>query len=1050
MAIKEQANNASLTGGVTEFAENPNEPQVAGIGSALLDIFLNAKPPVKPKPNVADSVPTPISEESILKNQKITDVDEEGLPIQKKQPDAKSYRATSDAFAKENLSPEGYARWKEQGKQAEKITPDANVMTEANKALGELDPNTPFTKEREVYDNVESIYNVDQAILSTKKGVDFNFEKLETGDDVLELIDRMSAIYKDPTKAAKRGIITNKETLANASDLLADELGLTRKLFKQGRGATMNAEEMLAVRQILVKSAERLEDLTSKIASGRHTPEDLLKFRRQMAIHAGIQMKAKAAQTEIARALQAFNIPVGLRGPEVRADMVQEMLQESGGAELAVKLAKGYQKTIKEGGRAAGNKYINGAWHTKATNIFNEIYINGLLSWSTTHLKNLIATPVFQVYQLPEEILAGMYGTIERGVRKSTGLARGSDDGVFVGQAFARIYGWSRAWKEAWLVAGKTFRTEQPASFGQKIDHAKYKAIDAETLGSNNFWSGPVDMLGKVIRLPGRGLQTADDFWKTIAQRGELHSQAYIAKKTSLRNGDDAVTANDNAMMLLVDPKAIGDDLAAKANYATLTDDPGIIGKMTNAVQSTVIGRILLPFARVPTNAVIRAAERVPWMAALNPRVYGDLIGKRGPAARQKALGRLTWTAGTMYMFSEWAATGRITGSMPRSEKQRNLLPPGWQPYSIVFRDQTNKEDWLDSEGDLLPLYDVNGLPNGPLKYIKYAGLEPVGAVLGIAADVVERQRRTDDPLQRENIATAAAMATMDYFQNLPFLQSIGDITKAIEYSNLDYLTSGPLGNMIGIVPLPYASAQRTIARGTGDQTTTKISSDLSYYTLEEVEAMRDADGNVPYDYVGRLKGGAGEWFNRSIDDAWKLQTKDSLVFGSNENELAIQYDVLGNPKVSNTARFDVRPGEALWNLVTSFDVKRGDKLEWWQKELYRIGMPLVTKRKMLAGKIRLTEKQMSDWTNLAKNEVLVRKSGERPLVFRDALIKLVTSSGYDRLPLHQKQNKVKNLENEYYETAINALLSLEGNDELRDVYDDYLFVRDKLRAKTY
>ena len=1062
--IKEQANNASLTGGVTEIAENPNEPQVAFLGPLIRKFLGDGKP--KPKPEslpegVAETVPTPISEKTVLNNEKVLTVDEKGLPVRKLNESAKSYAKTSDYWAKQNLSPDGYARWKEQGNQAKIIEPDKDVLTEANKALSELNPNTPFLKKEKAFEDIEKIYNVDQAIISGKNGIDFNFEKLETGDDVLELIDRMSAIYKNPTEAAKRGIITNKETLANASDLLADELGLTKRLFKQGRGATMNAEEMTAVRQLLVKSAESLENLSSKIASGQYTPEDLIKFRRQMAVHAGIQMKAKAAQTEIARAMQAFNIPAGSRSGIIRSDMIDQMLQESGGAKLAIKLAKGYQKTIKEGGRAAGNIYVDKGWYAKTSKIWNEIYINGLLSHTTTHMKNLIATPVFQLYQIPEEILAGTYGIAERGIRDGLGklgfAARGADDGVYIGQSFARIYGWSKAFREAWTVAGKTLRTEVPASLGSKIEQSQYKAIDAEALGSNNFWSGSVDLLGKSIRMPGRLLQTADDFWKTIAQRGELHSQAYLAKQTSLRNGDDMVTANDNATMILIDPRVVGKELTDKANYATLTSDPGIIGKFTNAIQSTVLGRVLLPFARVPTNAVIRAAERVPWMAALNYKTYTNLLGMNGPAARQKTMARLTLTSGTMYMFSEYAAEGRVTGSMPRSEKQRNLLPPGWQPYSLVFRNKENDSDWLDADGDELPLYDINGLPNGPLKYIRYSGLEPVGAILGIAADIVERQRRTDDPMMREDLATAAALATMDYFGNLPFLQSIGDITKAFEYSDLDYVTKGPLGNMLGIAPLPYSSAQRAFSRGYGSGEQTKISSDLQYYTLEDINAMPvDEDGNPPYEDVGKLKGSSGDWFERSYTDAWKLQTKDSLIFGSDKEELAIQYDVLGEPKQTHTSRFDIRPGEAMWNLMSPFNIKRGDALPEWKKELYRIGMPLVSKRKMLDGKIRLNENQMSDWTRLAKREVLLKQPVMGVTTFLPALESLIVSRLYKEKTLKEKINAVKKLESDYYDAAINMLL-IERNSEnelkypeLVQVYNDLQFVKTKLQKEQY
>ena len=48
--IKEQANNAALTGGVTEIAENPNEVQVAGGPiKTLLNLF-EAATNSKPKP----------------------------------------------------------------------------------------------------------------------------------------------------------------------------------------------------------------------------------------------------------------------------------------------------------------------------------------------------------------------------------------------------------------------------------------------------------------------------------------------------------------------------------------------------------------------------------------------------------------------------------------------------------------------------------------------------------------------------------------------------------------------------------------------------------------------------------------------------------------------------------------------------------------------------------------------------------------------------------------------------------------------------------------
>ena len=1046
MAIEEQANNASLTGGVTEIAENPNEIQVAGGGLkpllGMLESIFKPKPKPKPLPkDVAKQTPTGIAESAILEKDNL------------------SYGRTADYWAKQSLSPEGYKRWVKQNKQARVIKPaDDIVIDNANKAISELTADAPIDKTKILIDKdtTQSLFNINKILKKDNKGgLDFNFEHLKTGDDVLNLIDGVSNIYKDPIKLAKRGIITNKETLANASDLLADELGLTKRLFKQGRGAVMNAEEMTAVRGLIIKSAERLHMLARKVASG--DAGDALKFRRQLAIHAAIQMKAKAAQTEIARAMQAFNIPVGMRTEDLQLDAIASVLKESGGHDLAMKMAKGLVENAKEGGRKSINKYARDGWGSKTLKAWQEVYINGLLSYTSTAMKNFFATPVFQTYQLAEEVLAGTFGLVERSVRKYTpGLARSSvDDGVYLGNAFARMYGWSKSFKEAWLVAGKTWRTESAASFGQHIDNGEFKAISAAQFGSNNFWSTPIDYLGKIIRLPGRGLQTVDDFWKTIAQRGELHTQAYMAKRMSLANGDDMITANDNARMILIDPRAVNPQLDEIANYATLTSDAGKIGKLTTAIQSNFFGRLLLPFARVPTNAVLRTLERSP-AGLLSPSFWKAM--KAGPKARQQALARLTFGSATMYMFHEYATSGRVTGAYPKEREQQRMLPPGWQPYSLVFRDKSKidangnpvvDDVWKDADGDLLPLFDQYGLPNGPLKYVTYVGLEPIGAVLGISADVAERMRRTNDPKKAQHMAGVAVFSVLDYFQEMPFLQGIGDITSALEHDDVSYLTEGVFRNTLGPFPKPFGNLTSTLARSYGDNVATKATEITEYYSLEDVkkfkkiklpsgEMVYEKTGTKypPYEDVGKPK--YGNFINNTLDGIWAKQTKDTFFFGDPDNE-AIQYDVLGHPKVTNTARFDIRPGEAMWNLITPFDVKRGAAIEPWIKKIYQVGMPLSFSRDKLLGKIQLNDKQISDWTYLAKNVVGVKEKK-----FRRALKGLVIREEFSDLSVEERKNKIKNLENKFYKAAIERLIRIKGNEDLYEIYRNVTRVRDE------
>lgn len=57
--------------------------------------------------------------------------------------------------------------------------------------------------------------------------------------------------------------------------------------------------------------------------------------------------------------------------------------------------------------------------------------------------------------------------------------------------------------------------------------------------------------------MPGRSLQSGDDFWKTGLQRGELHRQAFLARQNALANGKSITEADEAAMMIHLDPRSV-------------------------------------------------------------------------------------------------------------------------------------------------------------------------------------------------------------------------------------------------------------------------------------------------------------------------------------------------------------------------------------------------------------------------------------------------------------------------------------------------------------
>jgi hypothetical protein len=1029
MALPDSAMDASRTGAPLR---PEGEVQVASAAADFLKLLNNLKR--------APRVPTPIEERAAGKG---------------------AYEARQREGAQQLLSPEGQQRFSDANNIAnEAIRPDPTVryaedalnqqpeqvVAGAREGLRGVDPATmetsprvaaaqPGATEIDAGDAIRltSETRVDDFIRNGSEGVDFNFDRIETGDDVKLLVNTMSDIYASPIEAAKRGIQTNLETTARADELLADELGLTRTLLKRKTGDLLNAEQMTAARVVLVRSAERLIDLATAIRDGDTTGATMVKFRRQMAIHAGIQMQVKGAQTEIARSLQAMRIPAAARTLEDVAKFQEIILQESGGRKAAAKMAQAVLKANATGGRAQVHKVAMNGWK-RADGIFAEVYVNGLLSWFPTHVKNFVGTPLFMAAQLPEELLAGVYGGMERGIRRAVGAGR-DEEGVYVGQAAARVIGYTQAVRDAFVTAARTIATEDSADALNKIEGASFKNIRSESSGPfGRFFNA----LGKVVRLPSAGLMGADDFWKVFAQRGELYAQAYGEGRQALRLGKSQQEATDNLMMAILDPRSYAGELDEFARYSTLTSDTGWLGKIGRDIQKIpFFGRMYVPFVTAPTNSILRYYERmVP-----NSGVLKD------PVARQKALARLTIGWGASYGLYSMAIDGRITGAYPREQSQRDLLPPKWQPYSFVFRG----DNWpTDEDGDPLPLYDrVTGAPNGSLTYVSYAGIEPVGALIGIAAETAERMRRTNDPEARQNIASAAIGAGLKYLTDLPMLQSIGDIMEVLERGDLTKLARSPIGGM-----MPFSSAVRAVERSI-DPTIRKPSGSYDYYTLEDVQEMGpDESGLLQTDLIGTVKGGFVPGFFDGLAQLKAMLTERPLYGGASDEETGIQYDILGRARESSV-RFDVSPVRAFYNLAMPFDISVGEAPGPVYLAHIELGGPLRMKKEKSGG-FRFTEALQAQWVNAAKNEVMLPDARGQLVDFRTAMTALVLSPSFLRVGRTEtpeqrrtrQRNAMRNLEDEYFDAGLERTLARPENQDVYLAYRDYTNNRNRAQGQ--
>jgi hypothetical protein len=1051
MIPKEQAQDALDAGGVNQFADTqPHSPEFTQVANLFSEIF---KRTLKQSGSAVDTATDAAGD--------VVPGTEVPMPsTERLMPDGTSYSQVQDANKANLLSPQGVARFDAAGGDAsiatnlpadpleldealstsalssDEIVQQQAKNANANKASG-------FFNEGDTLD-VFDMYVNRGVLVNTDEGIDFNFDKLDSGEDILAVINAVSEIIKDPTEAAKRGVKANTETLEVAQQKLADELGFTKKILQMKSGSILNAEDMTALRILLQKSADKLATIAREIEAGNDSTEILLKFRKQMSIHAGIQMRAKGAQTEIARALQAFNIPVGARTNVEIASAAQDLLNETGGRKLAKDLSKGYLKALNEGGQAAANKYAAGGWNAKTKAVFHEIYINGMLAWPKTHLKNFFATPLFMVYNNLVDLTAASAGAIK-------GMAFARDpQSIYFGDVFARQLGQTMAIRDAFVTAYKTWKDEAPADQLNKIEASQFKAIDSESLGVSGWQGRGVDWFGRMIRQPGRFLMGADDFWRVIASKGVLYEEAYKKARISLDNGNDMDTAIDDGMMVLLDPRSVSSEMDHAARYATLTEEvDGGLGEVTRSVQKNFIGKLLIPFAKAPTNAIKMVAQGHP-LGLVSQTIRDDLFGVNGAQAAMRARSRLAFGTSTMALVFHYAQTGRMTGAMPSDQDIRNQLPKGWQPYSFVFRG----DDWpVGEDGSPLPLYDKFGIPNGALRYVSFAGLEPVSAFFGIAADTAEKMRRFEDPADQQDFLGASLLATVDYFKQLPFLQGMSSVFAALEYEDPSIILQSPMSNVYGIAPMPYSAVVRNVDKLI-DSSSKTVSSPVEYYSLEDVQSMfaeRKGGDNeldeVPYHLVGTVKteSSAGKFFKDAFVNTWLLQNKSNPWYQEHGTDYQYQYDVLGERR-QRAIPFSANPYNALWNSLTPFSVSTSEALPEWKKELIKLGVPLSVQKKSLFG-IPLSKAFRGELNEVAKNQITLPVNKYfAPQLFRKHLESLILSIEFRSLDKDEQINMIKRHETKFYKEAFMRLIQNPKYADIMKAYTQHKLIKDQLQ----
>jgi len=459
-----------------------------------------------------------------------------------------------------------------------------------------------------------------------------------------------------------------------------------------------NAETALAARNLVLSASKQIKSIADAWKTGKLNDQEKV-FAGQAYDQFGAMLKILQGKTaQAGRILNQYNI-LAKEGPITFVRGMNELQDAATKGNKAKDLEDIFTKIAEiDENNPMLPKIINqGA--NKGLKYFQEYWINGLLSGLTTHSTNILSNSLVGLWNIPERTLAGAIGA----VRTKTPFVRGADpdDRVFMREGVDTAIGMLEGGLDGLRLGYKAFVDEAPSDSASKID------LDRQAIPGT---------VGRIIRIPGRALMAEDEFFKSVAKRGEVRS---LVRRQVNKESEQGLIPNRAAYQaryneLINNPP---DDILNKSvthsQVQTFTNElEGMAKGFQNFASKYPQIRFITPFVRTPVNIMNYALGRsviAPMASALGIGGRGfkrDM--KAGGAKADKAIARIMMGTGASWTAYNAAKAGFITGGGPSDpDLKAELYETGWQPYS----------------------FKIGG------KYYSYGRLEPLGTLLGIAAD---------------------------------------------------------------------------------------------------------------------------------------------------------------------------------------------------------------------------------------------------------------------------------------------------------------------------
>ena len=554
-----------------------------------------------------------------------------------------------------------------------------------------------------------------------------NFDTMTSPNQIKATIAQLAEDNKAGITAARRDVITNEQLQGLVNDLPGGDPVMIRQVLERESGGVLSPEVTLAARQFEQASAGRIAALAQQIQAGNKagidTNELLAQYARQKQLHVAFAEQLMGSRAEQGRGLNAFSTPVGAP-PEVMQRLAEILkssnpnMEQELAAVSMTNTAKGVASILQGIPQGSLLKRIFGMSVPTSTGgttpgaimgFVNRVFVNGILSSPYTWLSKIGVGNTTNL----------IANSLDIGAAAVVGKFMTGTEHVQIGEMIANMHGNISATRDAFRMAYRILKTGE--SLGNVVRFAEGAPQDTNRIlpEINGTTFGKVmNVVDQVINAPGnRFVNAVDSFNQTLAYRGFMERQAYIAVNDALSSGtlaqEDAATFVTNMMN---NPDPALQQAAQHWAYRMSFQDPlGESGQaITNWLQKNPVARLIVPFMRTSVNILKQSlGERTP-MALFTQRFQNAVAA--GGRDRDMAIGRMV--TGTMFCadIARRVLAGNITGAGPQDPKARAAWESdGKRPYSVATTNADGVKTWHS-----------------------LANFEPLATLLGVTADTIE------------------------------------------------------------------------------------------------------------------------------------------------------------------------------------------------------------------------------------------------------------------------------------------------------------------------